>query len=500
MKDLIELVTYLRDRPPALSDALITSAHAEDENLYLKLFHAIAKEQVQSDEQAAHFLYGAAPSEKKYQMLKVRLKERLINSIFLIPRRKISPASYFQMYHQCMKNYFAAQILLCTGARLAATSLAKASLNMAIKYEFNEFKWLTARILRNDAALRGAGQEVIRYNEIIHKALQAIRLENRAEHLYDMLLAQTARTRSHRPDTGALAKSAYQKCREMVKYRSSFNLQVTCFRIGMIYYQLIKDYPKLIKHLDQFESFLRRYPHAALPARRGEIALVKMVACIYLRDFAQGKRNAEEALRNFRHGSNNWFIVMENYFLLCMQALEFDLAEQLLDQTTRHERYAFQSTIRKETWKVFEAYLVYARPARKEKSPFRIDKFLNEVPIFYKDKSGLYPAVLIAQVLFLFDSWNEQRLERCLESLRIYASRYLKMAYSPRTIHFIKIMRILFNFHYDPKKAEARIAQKYQAMQQALSAKREELDTLEIIPYEYLCQKLIRRIHEVAKK
>ncbi len=85
---------------------------------------------------------------------------------------------------------------------------------------------------------------------------------------------------------------------------------------------------------------------------------------------------------------------------------------------------------------------------------FKVLKFLNEVPIYSKDKAGFYPAILIAQILFLIDRGDEDQLEQNIEALRIFSSRYLSDKKAPRTTIFIKMLRQLVNFNYDMKKGE----------------------------------------------
>lgn len=58
------------------------------ENLYLKLFKGIADGVFNSDEEAALQLYQTSAKNKKYLMLKSRLKERLINTLFFLNHKK----------------------------------------------------------------------------------------------------------------------------------------------------------------------------------------------------------------------------------------------------------------------------------------------------------------------------------------------------------------------------------------------------------------------------
>ncbi|MCS6917720.1 MAG: hypothetical protein NZM08_08570, partial [Chitinophagales bacterium] len=61
------------------------------------------------------------------------------------------------------------------------------------------------------------------------------------------------------------------------------------------------------------------------------------------------------------------------------------------------------------------------------------------------------------------------------------------------------IMRLLFNYHYDLRKAMAKIQAPLSRMQAALEAPREERELMEIISYEYLCTRIQDRLKTFNK-
>ncbi|MCS6990809.1 MAG: hypothetical protein NZL95_03010 [Chitinophagales bacterium] len=499
LQDIIELVTFVKNRKPSLSDVILTGLNGST-NLYQKLFQAIAQGEVTDDETASRYLYKSTQTDKKYLMLKNRLRERLVNSLLIINKKKISAETYSQAVHIGHKYYYAARVMSAAGAHQSAIMLAKTALTTAERFHLTELTLGCAALLRSIFAYAGAKREFSKYDKLCTEAYELLAAELKSVLLVEQLYVHLARTKSHDEQLARQAKRSMQKVKKLLTRHNSFAVQDAYFRIGTLYYQLIKDYPGLLDLLVLYEKYLLQHPHLFLHVQKGKFALLRIGAYLYLREFEKGKQEAERAMQLFRRGSNNWFTTLENYFLLCMQAGDFGRAEQLFDLATQHERFAVLSEVKKETWKVFEAYLLYALPDRRQQKTFRIQKFLNEVPIFQKDKAGLYPAILIAQVLFLFEFLDESRLEKTLESLRIYATRHLKQVSAPRTINFIKIMRLLFHYQYDLKKAEAKIQLPLARMQQALQAPREERDTLEIISYEYLCARLLERLKTFNKR
>src|SRR5262245_66121392 len=105
-KEMASLVTNQRLQKIEVIDE--RQAIGKD-NLYLQLFKGITEGKYVSDEDAAMDLYQTSAKDKKYQMLKSRLKDRLVNTLFFVNYRKIQDSKYQQAVYQCNKNYFCAK-------------------------------------------------------------------------------------------------------------------------------------------------------------------------------------------------------------------------------------------------------------------------------------------------------------------------------------------------------------------------------------------------------
>lgn len=232
--------------------------------------------------------------------------------------------------------------------------------------------------------------------------------------MYEQLLSQVARSKSYSQELTATAKEYFNQSKELSKYQQSFHLHLLHYRIGLLYYQVIGNYRLTLNLCNRLQVFLKKNSRYRLASREGEIALLKMVCCLYLNDYKNGKQNADEALKFYTQGSNNWFVVLQNYFMLAMHAGKHKQAAEIFEQATGHQRFQYLSDEKSEEWKIYEAYLHYVMPAKTKGKEFKILKFINEVPIYSKDKGGLYPAILIAQLLFMIDRGDEDRIEKIL--------------------------------------------------------------------------------------
>jgi hypothetical protein len=245
------------------------------------------------------------------------------------------------------------------------------------------------------------------------------------------------------------------------------------------------------------QVFLKKNDRFRLASREGEIALLKMVCCLYLRDFKNGKLNAQDALKFYPEGSNNWFILMENYFLLAMHTGKYKQAAEIYEKVVNHSRFQYLSAEKIEEWKIFEAYLNYVVPDTLPGKKFKILKFLNEVPIYLKDKVGLYPSIIISQILFMIDRGEEEMIEKRIESLRIFSSRYLSGKKAPRTTYFIKMLRQLVTCNYNAEKVRIKSMPYLKKLKAA--ELNNQLEAMEIIPYENLWNIILSKLQEKKK-
>jgi len=494
MKVFKEMAAIVTNQHLQKIDLIDESQSNGKENLYLQLFKGISEGRYSSDEEAAMDIYQTSAKDKKYQMLKSRLKDRLVNTLFFINHKKIQDSKYQQAVYQCNRNYFCAKLLITYGARTSAINLAKSTLALAQKFDLNEITLLCARMLRYHYSLLGSKNECNRYNRIAAEAIKKVRAESRAEFLYETIVSFYARTKAFRPEMAETAKECFNQCKELSKEYKSFHLTLLYYRSGMLYYQIIRNYRLLLNLCNNAQTFLRRHPDFYVASREGEIALLKMVCFLYLRDYENGKINAEEAQRYYAKGSNNWFVLMENYFLLTMHTGKYENAIRVFEEVIHHPRFQYLSAEKQEGWRIFDAYLNYLFPGQLKSKEFKLMKFLNEVPIFSKDKAGFYPAVLIAQVLFLIDRGEEDHLEKIIESLRIYSSRHLNGKKAPRTTLFIKMLRQLVNYHYDAQKIKSKTRLHLEKLKAHDITSAIEVDAVEIIPFESIWDIIMSRI------
>ncbi|MFZ9942988.1 MAG: hypothetical protein ACO3O0_05215, partial [Bacteroidia bacterium] len=183
----------------------------------------------------------------------------------------------------------------------------------------------------------------------------------------------------------------------------------------------------------------------------------------------------------------------EYHFLLCMHTQQYIKANSIFENVSKNPTFDSYPAANIEKWRIFEAYLEYAKPSdgAGEKRRFNVSKFLNEVPVFSKDKSGYNMSIIIAQILLSVKMQDWSRVIDRAEPLKTYLSRYVKKDRNPRSYYFLKLLEVMVRYEFHPEKTEQIGEKFFQKLQQSGASVPE---SSEIIPYEWLWKDLLAQL------
>ncbi|MBK6950081.1 MAG: hypothetical protein IPH16_20200 [Haliscomenobacter sp.] len=153
-------------------------------------------------------------------------------------------------------------------------------------------------------------------------------------------------------------------------------------------------------------------------------------------------------------------------FFFSFHSGDYEETLRVFEQASSHPGFRRLDPVNAEFWKISEAYLLYLLytgriPSTSEKAfNFRIAKFLNEVPIFSKDKKGMNIPILIVQILFTIAQQRYDLAVLRIDSIEKYCTRYLRKDDTYRSNLFIKMLLCIpqAGFH---RVAVSRRASKY---------------------------------------
>ncbi len=489
---LQELAYVVKKNSPRASEIM---GRGKKSGLKVKrFFEGLINNKFANDEEAAAFFYERSKDHSGYQKLRRKLQNRLINSVFFIDTDKSSYTRRQKAYYTTHKDWAAVKILLGRNARLSGVNLCHKILRKAKKYEFTELVLDISRTLRlHYGSHEGDLRKYERYNNLFKEYETIWKVENDAEELYTELVIRYVNSKATKEEVHARATEYHEQLLPSLSRFDSYRLHLCGYLIRLIIHTSVNDYEKTIEVCDEGIRFFERKKYvASVPL---QIFYYQQLVCFtQLKKYQEGKAAADRCLEQLESGSFNWFKYQELLLTLSMHTSQYQAAYDVFQAVTAHRRFQYLPPAIRETWKIFEAYIHYLvergllDPEETDTrfNKFRLGKFLNETPIFSKDKRGMNIPILIIQILFMIELKRyDQAIDR-IEAIQKYCSRYLRKDDTFRSNCFIKmLLQIpLSSFH---RAGVIRRADKYRKKLESVSLEvSSQTHEIEIIPYEEL--------------
>lgn len=494
IKNLTEISSLVTKNKQFSTLQLDENEQNADSTKYIRLIEGLTKEHWKSDEDARADLYGSSTGSKSFEMLKSRAKERLVSMIFQADSKRMFISAKDRAYFNACKSFLSGYILFNKTKFSSGQEQLKLALKTSREFQFFDIELLTLRLLRRFSSFSGNEKLYQKLSTEIKHVKSQIDAEMEAEDLELELQAFLVNSVDVTDVWLKKLEHNYSRMKEIAANNPVNSIKVNYFKISMRYYQAKEDYNKSIEVAEEFSRFLNSDPRFLVKARLANVSLNKLYCCLYLKDYSRGAMFAAECDELTDPGSINWLIFKEYHFLLCMHTSQFGKAASIFDQVLRHPSFDSYPAANVEKWKIFEAYLEYANPiATQVRRKFNVAKFLNEVPVFTKDKSGYNLSIILAQIMLAVKTNEFHRVIDRAESLKVYLSRHVKKEKHTRSYYFLKMLQVMIRYEFDPVKT-SQIADKFLAkMKQSGPASPE---SSEVIPYEWLWADLMLRLRE----
>lgn len=459
-----------------------------------EFYEGLVDEKFQTDEDASQFFYQSSHKDGKYKKLKSNVRNRLIDTVFFIDVKQPSYNEQQKAYYVCYKEWAAAKVLFGKTARKAAIYLCLRILPKAIKFEFTELVTDISKTLRLHYGVRERDlKKYLYYDEIYKKNEKIVQAENLAEELYTELIVKYVNDHTLKSKTPEIALEFYKQLEEPMKLYDSYKLHLYGNYIAVTATMSTSNYAETIKVCEQAINFFEKKEYQ--PRLPIQIFLHQQLVCYtQLRLFEEGKLAAKKSLEFLEVGSFNWFKHQELFLALSFHSKNYQEVYNIYKTTTAQKRFKYLSPSILEMWKIYEAYIQYliaigeidiSSEGTKHKK-FRLNKFLNEVPQFSKDKRGINIPILIIQILFLIIHKKYDTAIDRIEAIEKYCFRYLQKNSTFRSNCFLKMLLQIpiSGFH---RNGTVRRADKYIKRLKTVPLEvANQTHEVEIIPYENL--------------
>lgn len=493
MRDLIELANLLNKTK--LKSSGILDTILEPDSKMQQMYDAIVSRRVNSDEEALTWLVETGEDATKMSSLKNKLKDRMLDSVFLLDFKEPGFSDRQKAYFECYKKWAAAMILVMRNAKVSGIDLLEKLLRHSIRFEFTELTCDILRILRIHYST--AGGDLKKYENIreqLHRYQEIWHMENQVEDFYTELISRYVNSKATKMEVSEQAKLYYSIVKPDLEKCDSFKLQLIGRMIQIFGYSSVNDYVTTARLCEEAIRFFDKKDYdSGVPL---QIFYYNLITCyLQLRKFEKGRDIIERCQKLVDPGSFNWFKLQELFFLLAMHTAHYEAAAQVLGQVMDDPRFESQSFQITEIWKIYQAYVHFlikvgqlseASLSSQRNSKFKLGKFLNETPVFSKDKRGMNIPILIVQILYaLADRDYQQCIDR-MEGIEKYCSRYLKQNDTFRSNCFIKMLLQIPTYAFRRERVKGHAQKLYEMLCSVPMEVANQTYEIEIIPYEVL--------------
>lgn len=500
MKEIISLINILSKQKIRQINILTEDTGDSKMNA---LYQGIENGIIKNDEDALRYVYDDVKNQSNLKKLKERFLKRLYNTLFFIDINKYVSTDQSKILHVVCKNYSLIKILLERNAKNPAIALAKRTLRLCLKYDLCDYGYLISKILRRHYAyIQPQKKEYQKYLAITQKARIEVQAEYEIDELYDDISSLYSQNAS--PDL-ILSKLEVPlpRINNLLSTIQSFSFNYRAYELLSYYYRLTEKYDKVIETCEDALKFFKNKPyinHFALTAFNNDLT----VTSINLGKYEKASQSIDTVLELVDPGTFNWYKPKKYAFFLASLQKQWNQAYQIVAETTLQKSFK-QFNLLHQSWLIKEAYVHFLvklekiSPSLLEETPlrpFKVGRFLNEVPDFSKDKRGLNITILIAHVLILLVNRKYGQIIDRLDALNMYCHRYLRNDETLRSNCFIKMLVRLADADYHPVRAE-RYVKKYKdkLLSSPLEVTEQSME-IEVIPYETLWELVVELLEK----
>lgn len=491
MKVIKEILSVLLEYSMKSKSDVLSFLHTSADLKYL--LRIMDREPDLSEEEIMQRMFESDMDKEAYRFFKKEVERKLINAVFFMDFNGAPYNAYQKAYYNSWKKLAAAKILLGKSATHSALQLLEAVLRSALKYEFTPLGLESARILRLHAVDSGKAISKFRkLNEQCRELAEIYQLECQLEELYSYFLNYRSLSRKDKEQFELRLSDFHNNWSGHLAQFDTFRVNYLGYLVRAKSYFLSRKYDKTIKVCNEAIGFFSqkkiKIEHPVLTFNNQ-----KLICYIQLKDFENGEAVIQQQLPMLKEGSSNWFVTQQLRMLLVFHSSSLNCAEPLLEVVKNCKKFKYLSKEQKERWRINEAYVLYVKALQERSASgsipkLRLRKFLNEVPIYSRDKEGLNIPILIIQFLWLILQRKYSKAIDRTDALSQYCSRYLREEPNQRSYCFIKMLVAIIKADFHPVAAQRKAELYIKRLRNIPFDLSYSAYEIELIPYEKLWQ------------
>ncbi len=441
-----------------------------------------------SQEVANKMYLGDVKRIKYFRELKNELKRSIVN--YLIAYPSWQSYKHKEVYEECYRVYAMYKILLINNKRITAIDMAKNLLPKLQKLELHNMAHSVADdLLIHYSVMDVSAKQIKKYTNIINVELNNNIAFSQIRKYYSRVTSICNTRESYntviKKEIGQIADMAYSFISE---YRHNTNRFI--YNILVCKYMVFHDYQGMITCCDEA---LNSFPNDHPASRSFSFTFLfhKISGLTALGILREAKRVARQASELVPVGNFNWHLVLLKRIIVSLHLGDYQEAYELYKAHTQ-QKSSFPLII--EYWNIIKGYFYFLiqvkliEPHSKER--FYLGKFLNEMPIYSKDKTGNNINILIIQILVQMTRGQFVKIIDRIDSLREYVRVYTWNEETKRANIFIKMILKMESARFHRKGTETKTKSLLQNLKNTPLRAGQNL-AVEVMPYEVLWEEML---------
>ncbi|HQV78763.1 MAG TPA: hypothetical protein PLJ42_06785 [Chitinophagales bacterium] len=429
MDALIELVKIVNKKRLSKIDVFDKTFINQDfNNLYYKLYDGLESGRITNDITAAKFIYGSNEKDAKFRKLKSRFKSKILKTILLFDVDELFNYELGKAYYECITHSHIIEILVkLTGTSTLVVELIKENYTKAQKYQFYDILKSYSYLLMTYYALKGNKKLFTIEEEYFNEYSEMLKNEQIAKNLYNKGIVEIV-------SASSINQELLDKIHAIVEELNTVRLKVEnpeiqffYFYVSLLYHEYKNDLKGILKLCDATEALLDEYIQVSSNNRRVILLVYRLRSNLQLGNYEVALQMLETNLAILpERNKYNWYIVKEIEFKIYLRDHKIQEAYHVYEEVIANPTFKRQTDELTERWKIYQAYLIFMdNYLNKGEYKFSLGRFMNDVPVNSKDKSGFNFAIRIISILFQAARDDFSYIFSNMEALRVYRSRYL---------------------------------------------------------------------------
>lgn len=456
-----------------------------------------------SDEECMHRIYGKK-NKSAYFRVKQRLKDiisYIVTIEYDIPRIATKDTSNMKVSH----DFFFARALHSRQKFKEATEVLEKSINRAIKFGHSDIVFLQARsILYIVGSSHFNKYKFQKYTKLLDKYLNIYQWEIKAEQYYLDLQRTHVLSVSYSSKEYSNRAKKYIKELEKANDIDSNQFLYNLNRIKYSLYESTKDYNNAYILLDRMIKSYEKSP-ITTDSELYNTYVRYVFTLIQMGRLDDAINFCKSRISRIPQGTNSDYRIKLYLIKAYIYKGNYKEAIILVTKLLNLNAYKYTSSYYKEIYPAINGYLQLVidsgvagdlKEYAETLPEFRLAKFLNNTPVYSKDKRGFNISIILLHIAYLLKRKDYNSIIDRIDSLSQYAYRYLRKDDTLRNNCMIKMVVQMAKADFHPVRTERYVAElKKQMMKAPLYGSGENVE-IEMIPFEVLWEIMMKSLED----